>query len=156
MMFGYIGSDGTAFPPIWIKGNLDSTMYKRILSHTVFPMLDRTYGVGKYIWVQDGASAHTANSVLAYLKRKLGSNGFWSKGIWPANSCNLNPLDFSVWDYVATRACNVHHSNVNELKSAVEREWAALPRSYVVKTCRRFRPRVEAMVRAGGGVFEKE
>ncbi len=156
MLFGFVGSDGTAFPPVWVKGNMDAAQYKRILAHNVFPILDRTYGVGNYIWMQDGASCHTANTVLAYLERKLGSNGFWSKGIWPANSCNLNPLDFSIWDYVAARACNVAHNSVNSLKVAVEREWNAMPRSYIAKTCRRFRPRIEAMLAADGGIFEKD
>ncbi len=76
--------------------------------------------------------------------------------MWPANSCNLNPLDYSIWDYVASKACNVTHSNVNSLKSAVEREWNAMPRDYVAKACLRFRSRLESMLAAQGGIFEKE
>ncbi len=61
MLFGFVGSDGTAFPPVWIKGTMDAVQYKNILIRKVFPVLDATYGVGNYIWTQDGASCHTAN-----------------------------------------------------------------------------------------------
>ena len=156
MMFGYVGSDGTAFPPVWVKGTMDAAQYKSILSRKVFPTLDKTYGVGNYIWTQDGASSHTARSVLSYLERRLGSKGFWSKGIWPANSYNLNPLDYSIWNHVEERACNVTHNSVDSLKASVEKEWAAMNRQYVKDCCKGFRRRLEAMVEAEGGVFEKE
>ncbi len=96
MFFGYVGSDGTAFPGLWIEGTLDGPKYKQMLVRHILPTLERTYGKDNFIWTQDGAPCHTAKIVLAYLENKLGSKGFWSKGIWPPNSCNLNPLDFSI------------------------------------------------------------
>ena len=135
---------------------LDARKYKAILVHRVFPVLDATYGKNGYLWTQDGAPCHTAKIVLKYLESRLGSRGFWSKGIWPSNSCNLNPLDYSLWTYVESKACSVNHSSVASMKSAVEEEWNNMPRSYVKTTCARFRRRVEAMVAAKGGVFEKE
>lgn len=155
MLFAFVGSDGTAFPLVWINGTLNSAGYKQIIAHKVFPILDRTYGMGNYIFMQDGAAPHTANCVLSYLERWLGSKGFWSKGVWPANSPNLNPLDFSIWEYVASRACKNAHNSVDSLKAAVEAEWNTLPRDYVRKVCSSFRRRVEAMVKADGGVFER-
>ena len=156
MMFGYVGSDGKAFPPIWIKGTLNSAGYKHILASKVIPKLNSTYGMGNFIWMQDGASCHTANSVLKYLESKLGSKRFWSKGVWPANSCNLNPLDYSIWDHVEGEACKNPHNSIDSLKMAVEEAWNDMSRSYVRKVCAAFRSRVEAMVEAKGGVFEKE
>eukprot|EP00095_Tigriopus_kingsejongensis_P008388 snap_masked-scaffold9_size846264-processed-gene-2.1 protein:Tk08388 transcript:snap_masked-scaffold9_size846264-processed-gene-2.1-mRNA-1 annotation:"Calmodulin" len=35
MMLGVVGSYGKAFPPIWVKGNKDSTQYKRILAYKI-------------------------------------------------------------------------------------------------------------------------
>ena len=156
MLFAFVGSDGTAFPPVWIDGTLDAAKYKSILIRKVFPLLDATYGRGNYIWTQDGASAHTANIVLRYLESKLGSRGFWSKGIWPANSYNLNPLDYSIWNYVESRACASAHSSVDSLKAAINREWEAMPTSFVASACKAFRRRVEAMLAAEGGGFEKD
>ena len=127
MFFGFIGSDGKAFPGIWINGTLDSTKYKSILARHVIPVLNSTYGAGNYIWMQDGASSHTAKDVLRYLESKLRSKGFWSKGIWPPNSYNLNPLDYSVWSYVDSKANSIYHTNIDAMKAAVDHEWQAMP-----------------------------
>ncbi len=77
MFFGFIGTNGKAFPGVWIQGSMDGAMNKQILARRVFPILDRIYSVGNYIWMQDGASCHTCISVLAYLEHRLKSNGFW-------------------------------------------------------------------------------
>ena len=79
MFFGYMGSDGKVFPGVWVKGTVDTAKYKTILIRHVIPTLDRTYGTygrGNYIWMQDGAPAHTSKAVLSYLKSKLSSKGF--------------------------------------------------------------------------------
>ncbi len=156
MFFGFIGSDGKAFPGIWIDGTMNAAKYKSILVRKVFPILDATYGMGNYIWMQDGASVHTAKIILSYLKNRLGSKGFWSKGIWPPNSCNLNPLDFSVWNHVDRRANNVYHNSVNAMKAAVDRDWTNMDKDYVINVCKRFRAKLEACKAAEGGIFEKE
>ncbi len=67
MFFGFIGSDGKAFPGIWVEGTMDAAQYKSILIRKVFLILDATYGKGNYIWTQDGASVHMANTILTYL-----------------------------------------------------------------------------------------
>ncbi len=111
MLFGFVGADGTVFPPKWVKTPMDVAQYKGILIRKVFPLLDATYGKGNYVWTQDGASCHTAKCILNYLSNRLGSNGYWSKGVWPPNSYNLNPLDFSIWRWVEFRACNMAHTS---------------------------------------------
>ncbi len=156
MLFGFIGSDRTVFPPVWVKGTMNQQQYKSILVRKVFPVLDATYGPGNYIWTQDGASCHTAKSILKYLENRLGSRGFWSKGIWPANSCNLNPLDFSIWNHVEKEACTTSHNNVASLKVSVENAWNRMKKSYIRSVCISFRRRVELMVAAEGGIFEKK
>ncbi len=120
MMFGYIGSDGTAFPPIWIEGNMDGLMYKNIMARKVIPTVERTYGKDKFVLVQDGASCHTSKVIQGYLSRRLGSRGFWSKTVWLPNLLNLNPMDFSIWNQVEAAARATPHSNVASLMSAME------------------------------------
>ncbi len=156
MFFGYVGSDGKAFPGLWIQGTMDAAKYKKILIRHVLPMLESTYGKNNFVWVQDGAPCHTANLVLSYLMSKLRSRGFWSKGIWPPNSCNLNPLDYSIWSHVDSRANNVYHANLDTMKAAVEYEWNNMDSNYVRATCAKFRSRLEACIAAEGGVFEKD
>ena len=55
-----------------------------------------------------------------------------------------------------SRACKEAYNSVDALKILVKRKWAALPRDYVARTCQSFRHRVEAMLAADRGVFEKE
>ena len=75
--------------------------------------------------------------------------------MWPPSSPDLNPLDYGIWGYVEAKACATPHSNVESLKASVDREWAAMPEAYVVKTCRSFRRRLEAIIASNGGHFEK-
>ncbi len=131
-------------------------MYRSILINKVFPILDSTYGPGRYVWTQDGASCHTSNVVLRYLEGRLGSKGFWSKGVWPPNSCNLNPLDFSMWNRIDKKANNVYHASIDTMKAAVEREWNSMDRDHIKAVCRKFRTKLELCIAAEGGVFEKE
>ncbi len=48
------------------------------------------------------------------------------------------------------------NKDVDSLRAAVKHEWDRLTREYVRDWCRVFRGRVENMVTAEGGVFEKE
>jgi len=51
--------------------------------------------VYKWTLQQDGAPSHTANNTISYLKRENVS--FIEPKIWPANSPDLNPVDYAVW-----------------------------------------------------------
>ncbi len=70
MMLGVNRSDGKAFPPYWVRGMMDMGQYKYLLAHKVFPALDKTYGVGKWTWTQDGALAHTSKVTQIYISKK--------------------------------------------------------------------------------------
>ena len=94
--------------------------------------------------------------MLKYLENRLGSGGYWLKGIWPPNSCNLNPLDFSIWHQVEMDACSTSHKSRENLMAAVEAAWNNLDKNYIRDTCASFRRQVELMVAAEGGVFEKK
>ena len=156
MLFGFVGADGKKFPPpVWVKTPMDAPQYRQMLIAKVFPKLNEAYGKGNSVWTQDGASCHTAKITLNYLKNRLGSSGYWSKGVWPQNSSKLNPLDYSIWDRVEKEAFNVAHNSRDSLKAAVEAAWEAMDEDYVRVTCSRFWRRMELMVEADGGIFKK-
>jgi len=155
MMLGYVGSDGTAFPPTCVNGTINASKYKNVLVKKVIPSLDNVYECGGYVWTQDGAPAHTSDVAQNYLENKLGSKGFWPKKMWPSSSPNLNPLDFSIWGHIETTACASSHSNVDDLKASVDQVWTNMPRDYIHKTCKAFRRRLDMCVAAERGVFEK-
>lgn len=50
--------------------------------------------------------------------------------------------------------CSVSHNTVAALKSSISRIWAKANPADVKNACRKFRPRVEAMLSAEGGHIE--
>ena len=75
--------------------------------------------------------------------------------MWPPQSPDLSPLDFGIWGNVERVACATPHPSVPALKTAVDQAWADMSDELVVRVCARFRPRLEDMVAAEGGHFEK-
>ncbi len=53
------------------------------------------YEPGAFIFMQNGAPAHTSRKTQRVLRKHLGDD-FWDKTTWPPASCDLNLLDFSV------------------------------------------------------------
>ena len=74
--------------------------------------------------------------------------------MWLPSSPDCNHLDFRIWGVVESRACATAHLNVDALKASVDREWAAMSEDYVIKTCKAFRPSIEAMIPADDDHFE--
>ena len=155
MCLGVVTSDGKTMPLHWFQKGLrmGAKEYVHVLRTVVKPWLDENYPEGNYVWQQDGAPCHTANLAQNYCANHLAN--FWPKDFWPPSSPDLNPLDYAVWSEVERKACNVPHRNMDELKGSVDREWDALTPEYLVKTCRAFRRRLEAVIEAKGGHIEK-
>ncbi|QQP41550.1 Putative transposable element, partial [Caligus rogercresseyi] len=57
------------------------------------------------------------------------------------------PARLQLWWHVESQACRVRHSNVEDLKTSVEKKWKAMKRSYIITVCQAFRRRVEAVMR---------
>ena len=154
MFLGVVASNGEKAPPIFIpegeKVNTES--YISILEAKVLPWLKKTFPLNNYEFQQDGAPAHTSKRTQEWLAANLA--GFWEKTLWPPSSPDLNPLDFSIWSVVESKACKTSHNNVASLKISVAKAWRALTPAYLIKTCRDFRPRLERVIDADGGLIE--
>jgi transposase-like protein len=155
MVLGIVASDGKKPPPIFVPAGVkvNTDAYLDLLATHVLPWLKKTYPKGNYVFQQDGAPAHTANKTQKWLADNMAS--FWPKDVWPPSSPDLNPLDFSVWSVVESKACKTSHANVDDLKASITKVWKAMTRAYLIKTCQQFRPRLEKVVALEGGLFEK-
>ncbi|KAI6646054.1 hypothetical protein LOD99_9502 [Oopsacas minuta] len=78
-----------------------------------------------FIFQQDGAPAHTANSTQEWLQTNI--PGFISKVEWPPSIPDLNHLDFSVWSILESSACSKSHNSIESLRQSLTREWAKIP-----------------------------
>lgn len=154
MVLGVVASDGQKMPPYFFPCGLrvGTKEYLNVMRRVVKPWIDATYPDGNYIWTQDGAPGHTSNKTQEWLKNNLA--GFWPKELWPPSSPDINPLDYSVWGILDKRVRATHHNSVDSLKASITREWDNMSTEYLIKACSRFRPRIEAIIAAGGGHIE--
>ena len=83
-------------PLIFIEEGVkvNQNVYKDMLEAKVLPWVNSEVWPRSYAFQQDGAPAHTANSVQDWCQDNF--ERFWPKCFWPPSSPDLNPMDFSV------------------------------------------------------------
>lgn len=107
-----------------------------------------------FVFQQDGAPAHSSHQAQDWLE--LNCADFLSKGEWPPNSPDLNPLDFHVWGAMLTEYDRLESKPTNkaELQTVLQKIWEDLPQDSIDKAVLSFRRRLQACVRANGRHFE--
>ena len=155
MMLGVVASDGKKMKPFWFEKGLkiNTTVYLNVLKTVVKPWLDENYPEGNYVWQRIPHRRTSPRLCRSGARRTWRPFGRGPCG--PPRRRILSPLDYGVWGYVKKKACSRRHPNVASLKAAVEEQWDLMPADYLVATCSAFRPRVESMLKAAGGHFEK-
>src|SRR6218665_348310 len=83
-------------------------------------------------------TAYRAKDTIALLRRETPS--FIGPDLWPANSPDLNPVEFGVY-HTTIR-------NIDELKERLIVVWAELKQSVIDKAIEQWRPRLRACVQA--------
>src|SRR6218665_1438112 len=89
-------------------------------------MLPATWGMSSdfFIFQQDSAPAHRAKDTIALLRRQTPS--FIGPELWPANSPDLNPVDYRIWGLIKERVYQTAIRNIDELKERLIVVWAEL------------------------------
>ena len=138
MMLGVVASNREKMPPDWFDiGYRLTAAYEDILASRILPCMKKVTKDTDYIFQQGSGPAHTANSVQEWLKTNM---SFCRKDFWPPQSPDLSPLNYSIWWHIQNRACEVHHSNTEELKSSVNCTWASMRKGYVHTVFKVFQP----------------
>src|SRR6218665_2562921 len=57
--------------------------------------------------------------------------------MWPTNSPDLNPVDYSIWSVLQKKVYRSRIANVDELKTHLIDEWARFDQSIVDAACYR-------------------
>ena len=118
------------FVPSGVK--INASTYRELILEPVVKNLEQTVINGRsFVFQQDGPPAHTANATQDWLRSNI--SGFISKDQWPPYSPDLNPMDYSIWSILETKACSKSHKSIVE-EIFGSRMGEGSPRS---PTCRR-------------------
>src|SRR6218665_690351 len=142
--------------PFYRAGAKVNGTYSRDILLALKLLLD-TFRISKggyFVFQQHGAYAHQARDTVAFLERKVPD--FIPPTLWPSNSPDLNPVDFSIWSVLQEIVYRFRIANVNELETRLIDEWAVhgqsdtLDQSVVDAAISQWRRRLSAYVRGAG------
>ena len=74
-----------------------------------------------FVFQQDNALAHRAHDTVELLRRE--TPGFIGPDMWPANSPDLNPVDYRVWGVMQERVYRTPIRDVAELRQRLVATW---------------------------------
>ena len=109
--------------------------------------------MSKSIFQQDGAPAHTAKKAQEWCLQNL--KGFWKKGIWPANSPDLNPIE-NLWAILQNHLDLLDPpTNEESLKNNLKRAWSEINEDILDNLISSMPNRVRLCIANGGGYIKK-
>jgi len=124
-----------------------------LLKQQMLPAIRRMSG-DFFIFQQDSAPAHRARETIELLRRE--TPDFVGPDLWPANSPDLNPVDYRIWGPIEERSYQTAIRDIDNLKQRLTCVWAELKQSVVLdKAIEQWRPRLRTCVRAKGQHFEQ-
>jgi len=113
-----------------------------LLGQKLLPDMRRLSRDEFFVFQQDGAPAHRARDTVAFLERE--TPDFIPPTLWPPNSPDLNPVDYSVWSVLQEKVYCSKISDVDELKSRLIDEWAQFDQSIIDAAICQWRRRLSA------------
>lgn len=108
------------------------------------PNLGVIRGVQGRMFMQDGASAHTAKDT----KKFLDSNRVKVLD-WPPRSPDLNPIE-RMWAILGAKLEGCGATSVAEMERAVLRAWASIPQSTIDSVVASFTPKLQECIAQNG------
>ncbi|EYB84662.1 hypothetical protein Y032_0312g2172 [Ancylostoma ceylanicum] len=100
-----------------------------------------------FIFQQDWAPAHGAKTKIDYPETKISSS--LTEDLWPLNSPDLNPLDFSVWGFMEGQLKSRYGKKLVDLIEI----WNNLDVNYLRRTIDSMEKRIDACIKAEGEHF---
>lgn len=144
MVYGAIGLDYKSKLVICEK-TLDALEYRNVINKSQMKNdLDEKYGEGQYIFMQDGAPAHTSYLTSLFLQKRVS----YLK-IWPANSPDLNPIEH-LWGAMKRIIKTKNITSKNELIETVQEVWDAFPQEAINRLVLSFHGRLRTLIANDG------
>jgi len=107
------------------------------------------------VFMQDGASPHTAKATLELLKKHFGARIIIYKceNFWPPLSPDINPCDFYLWGYTKDKVFYEIPTNLNDLKSKIIKVISEIPKETLQKVIKNLIFRFNCCVNKNGKHF---
>ena len=145
------GRSPLLFVPTGVK--LNSERYiSDILEGCLLPWAEQHFKDKPWTLQQYSAPFHGSKFTQSWILRKIPS--FISKEDWPAQSPDLNPLDYSISSILEKRVCSTPHQTLESLKAKLMKEWDAIPQETLHAMCDSFPDRLKAVVKNKGSYIE--
>ena len=123
----------------------------KVLREVLHLWVQNHFGENHFFLQQDWAPAHSAKTTIKLCEDLF--PGFWVKDVWPSNSPDLNPLDFSVWG-ILEQKLKGPYTSTEALKSALERAWDEITVEQCATIVNNLTKRLDACISAKGENFE--
>jgi hypothetical protein len=147
MVWGAIGVDYKS-PLVLIDGHVTAEKYQELLekSHAITDM-DHLHGKNSWVFQQDGASSHTAQSTHEWLSItcKFLPIDKTSSMHWPAHSPDLNVIE-QLWSIMKFRMHKPPGSRPKDLFLEAERVWNEISIEEINSLVRSFTHRLQAVI----------
>ena len=91
---------------------------------------------------------HRARDTITFLEQE--TPDFIPPTLWPPNSPDLNPVDYSIWSVLQEKVYHSKIADVDELKTRLIDEWAQFDQSIVDAAISQRRRRLSAVSRHTG------
>lgn len=108
-----------------INGNMNSYMYKNILSSQMITSAQKLFGDNQWIFQQDNSPIHKAKIVNKFIE-----NSNIQTLVWPAQSPDLSPIE-NAWAEIKRRTKDRNPSNEEQLFQLMLNEWNNLDGNYL-------------------------
>lgn len=108
----------------FVRCTVTSDRYARLLEDHVVPALRQRGCLATTVFMQDGATAHTARRAKTVIQAHFPDERVISRTFpiaWPARSPDLNPCDFWLWGFLKDRVYQGSVTNEAELKASIVR-----------------------------------
>ena len=111
-----------------------------------------------HFFQQDGAPAHSSRCVLDWLETNFPQRLISRRSAfpWPANSPDLNPLDFYMWGYVKREVFAANPQSTADIKKAITDTVASISQPVLERVVDNFVRRTKSCIAARGGIFETQ
>lgn len=120
--------------------------------------LGRRRGVvrGVQWFQQDGATPHTSNDSLEWLRERFGVRLISRRcdSEWASHSPDLNPPDFYLWGYMKDNVYKDNPQTIPELKTAITAKIRRIPRAECVRVIDNFARRIQVCLQRRGAHLE--